>query len=71
MVTTLSLLVLNPVLQLSNIFPDLLCLCKMPVITCQEVYSVVIIDGPKHVTNNGVPAFSYRCVPRSPFHLDR
>ena len=68
MVILLALLTFNPILQLNHVPPKLPRLDKVPAIPCSKVDPIVIVDSPKQLLNNWIPAFSYRCVPGSPFH---
>ena len=68
MVDLLALLIFNPVLQLNYIPTKLPRPDKVPVVPCSKVDSIVVINGPEKLMNNWIPAFSYRCVPGSPFH---
>lgn len=67
-VAMLFLLIFNPVLQLNYISPKLFRFQQVPVIPCPKVNSIVAINSFKHVVDDGIPSFPYRCVPGPPFH---
>lgn len=68
MTDLLALLIFNPVLQLNYIPPKLFRLQQVPVIPRPKVNSIVAVNSFKHVMDDGIPSFPYRCVPGSPFH---
>ncbi len=68
MTALLSLLTLNPVLQLNHVSPKLCRFQDVPLVSCCKVTGVVPVNGTKHLMDKWIPVLSYGCIPGASLH---